>query len=242
MNSHNKPKVSIIIPTYNRIDSLKRAIESVKHQTIKDYELIIINDGSNQKEYNKLDFNDIKEKVNLINLNKNTKEKFGYPTAGFVRTVGMKKARGEYIAFLDDDDYWFPKKIEMQIYKMNKYNIGMSATNAYQGKGIYNKDHSYERYINCRHIYNHYDSKTQIIKHLMGFDIICSKNLINQVNLCITSTVVIKRTLLKKVNYMKNIPNHTYPYQDWDCWKRILEYTDCLYINKPLVFYSTSSN
>ena len=69
----------------------------------------------------------------------------------------------------------------MQIYKMNKYNIGMSATNAYQGKGIYNKDHSYERYINCRHIYNHYDSKTQIIKHLMGFDIICSKNLIKHI-------------------------------------------------------------
>jgi glycosyltransferase involved in cell wall biosynthesis len=245
LKSYKNPKVSIIIPTFNRFESLRNAIKSVQCQTFMDYELIVINDGSNKKEYNNYDFNNFHEKVTLINLDKNTKEKFGYPTAGYVRTIGMKKASGEYIAFLDDDDYWLPKKLEIQIYKMDKYNIGMSTTDAFQGDGKYDKGHSYSRYINDRDIkmyYNLYDSKIQLFKQLMGFDIIWSKKLINQINLCITSTVVIRRDLLKRINYMKNIPNHTYPYQDWDCWKSILEYTDCLYINKPLVFYSTSSN
>ena len=103
--------VSIIIPSYNRFKYLFNTLESIKCQTYKNIEIIVINDGSTQKEYYDYDWNG----VNIIHLEKNSKEIFGYGCVGYVRNKGIEIAKGKYIAFCDDDDIWFPNKLEIQI-------------------------------------------------------------------------------------------------------------------------------
>ena len=67
--------VSVIIPTYNRYEFLQNAIESVLEQTYKNFEIIVVNDGSTQKEYYQKSF---PEEVNVINLETNQKNLIGY--------------------------------------------------------------------------------------------------------------------------------------------------------------------
>ena len=101
-------KVSVVIPTYNRFKYLLNTIKSVKEQTYSNIEIIIVNDNSTQNEYYDYDWktNDIK----IIHLEENSKKKFGFACAGFVRNQGIEISTGKYIAFCDDDDIWFPQK------------------------------------------------------------------------------------------------------------------------------------
>ena len=102
-----QPKVSVIIATYNRYDSLLTAIESVKNQTYGNIELIVVNDASSDDRYYSLEENGFK----LIHLEKNSKDLFGYPCAGYVRRIGIESATGDYISILDDDDLFFDVKL-----------------------------------------------------------------------------------------------------------------------------------
>jgi glycosyltransferase involved in cell wall biosynthesis len=101
----NERLVSVIIPTYNRAHTLQRTINSVFHQTYRNYEIIVVDDGSidNTKEIVKIYGNGIR----LI-----TQKNLGPSSA---RNAGIKVSRGEYIAFLDSDDVWSPLKLEKQI-------------------------------------------------------------------------------------------------------------------------------
>ena len=102
----NEPKVSVIIPTYNRKHYLERAINSVLNQTYSDYELILVDDASTD---GTTTF--IAEKypgVCCVSLPKNS-------GAGRARNEGIRIARGSFIAFLDSDDEWLPKYLETQI-------------------------------------------------------------------------------------------------------------------------------
>ena len=82
-------KVSVIIPTYNRFDSLLNTINSVKNQTYQNLEIIVVNDNSTQKEYYNYDWES--NKINIIHLDKNSKDVFGYPCVGYVINKGIKK-------------------------------------------------------------------------------------------------------------------------------------------------------
>jgi len=101
------PKVSVIIPTYNRAHLVGRAIRSVLNQTYQDFEIIVVDDHStdNTEEVVK-SFND--PRIRYIRHEKNR-------GGSAARNTGIRAARGEYIAFLDDDDYWLPTKVEKQI-------------------------------------------------------------------------------------------------------------------------------
>lgn len=103
------PKVSVIIPTYNRANLLPRAIKSVLNQTFKDFELIIIDDGStdNTKQIVE-DFQKRESKIKYV-----WQENSGGP-ANSVNS-GLKIARGEYVALLENDDEWLPEKLEKQL-------------------------------------------------------------------------------------------------------------------------------
>lgn len=109
---NNKPKVSVIIPTYNREHLISRSIDSVLNQTYKDFEVIIVDDAStdNTEELIK------KEYPTLIYLR--LKENMG---AAVARNTGLNVARGEYIAFHDSDDEWFPEKLEKQMVVFDKF-------------------------------------------------------------------------------------------------------------------------
>lgn len=99
------PKVSVIIPTYNRAHLIKDAVESVLNQTYQDFELIVIDDGSTDNTREVLAV--YKDKLTYI-----YQDNQGRSSA---RNHGIKLAQAEFIAFLDSDDVWFPDKLERQV-------------------------------------------------------------------------------------------------------------------------------
>lgn len=107
---NNAVKISVIIPFYNNVVWLEDAIESVLKQTLGKFEIIVVNDGSVEdmtlflQRYDK----------HILYL---FKENGGAATA---RNLALKKATGDYIAFLDSDDIWLPEKTEKQIAFMEK--------------------------------------------------------------------------------------------------------------------------
>ena len=101
---------SVIIPMYNSKDTIQSVIESVINQTYKEpIEIIVINDGSKDGcekiVENMILNNQTNRTIKLIN-----KENGGVSSA---RNRGIKEASGEYLAFLDSDDIWHPKKLEL---------------------------------------------------------------------------------------------------------------------------------
>jgi glycosyltransferase involved in cell wall biosynthesis len=108
------PAVSIIMPTFNRLEFLKPAIDSVFAQTFDDWELIIADDGSSEPTRAYLGALQDHPRVHVI-LMPHT----GKPSV--VSNVALRDARGEYVAFLDSDDAWLPKKLETQIASLRQH-------------------------------------------------------------------------------------------------------------------------
>jgi len=98
--------VSVIIPTFNRADRVPRAVSSVLSQTFTDYEIIVVDDGSDDKTRDSLAqfLDNIRHIPHLKNL--------GVSAA---RNSGIKASRSPLIAFLDSDDYWLPEKLDAQV-------------------------------------------------------------------------------------------------------------------------------
>jgi len=102
-------KVSVIIPTHNRVSLVQRAISSVLAQTFTDYEIIVVDDGS------------IDDTGEVIKSRFPGVRYFCAPHRGAsaARNVGLSHAFGEYIAFLDSDDVWTPRKLAVQVAVMD---------------------------------------------------------------------------------------------------------------------------
>jgi glycosyltransferase involved in cell wall biosynthesis len=111
MNLEKKPTISIVLPTYNRADLLKRAVQSVFEQSFSDFELIIINDAS--VDGTRVFCDELAKKdarVRPVHHERNY-----YPGISRTLNEGLGLARGKYIARLDDDDYWCdPDKLKKQ--------------------------------------------------------------------------------------------------------------------------------
>ena len=117
-----KIKISVIIPFYDNFKLLKRAIYSVQSQSFKNYELIIIYDNPEDKENIKLLKEFVKnKKIKVLINNKNL-------GAGLSRNKGIRKAKGEFVAFLDSDDVWKKNKLRIQYDYMKKNNLLISHT------------------------------------------------------------------------------------------------------------------
>lgn len=102
----NTDLVSVIITTHNRLTLLQRAINSVYSQTYKSIELIVVDDASTD------DTPLFCQKQSFRYVYISPKESKG---GNYARNQGIRLAKGTYIAFLDDDDYWLPTKIERQV-------------------------------------------------------------------------------------------------------------------------------
>ena len=104
------PLISIIVPIYNSDSFLDQTINSVISQTYSQWELILVNNGSTDGSKFLMDSYEKKDRrIKCIHFEKNS----GGPA--FPRNEGMKIAKGEYIAFLDSDDFWEKEKLEKQI-------------------------------------------------------------------------------------------------------------------------------
>ena len=106
-HTRSKPLVTVIIPTYNNAKHIGEAIESVLKQTYRNFELIVVDDGSTDKTREALYPYISKNQIKYIYQN-NKKQ-------GAARNNGIKHAQGELIALLDSDDLWLPEKLELQV-------------------------------------------------------------------------------------------------------------------------------
>ncbi len=226
--------ISVVIPTYNRYTFVLNAIHSIKNQTYKNIEIIVVNDKSSQGEYYTHDWE--KEGVQMIHLEQNTRKIVGFPCGAYVRNKGIEASNGKYIAFCDDDDIWFPKKLELQINAMKESGCAMSSTDGLHGHGVYNPNKKYPLFNAEKHyndLRNHYrKNKSDALNN--GFPKIWNLAFLKIHNCVITSSVVMEKELLTKINNMKLKPNAK---EDYDCWLRALVHTDLVYVYDSCFYY-----
>ena len=107
------PRVSVIIPTFNRSHFIKNCILSVKHQSLKPVEIIVVDDGSTDDTFSilkNMGFSNSEDKDNEMKYIRT--ENKGISAA---RNIGIKSSRGEFIALLDSDDEWKHNKLKVQL-------------------------------------------------------------------------------------------------------------------------------
>lgn len=104
-----EPLVSVIMPAYNSAKFIEESITSVKDQTYSHWELLIIDDASQDSTLKIIRDHAVgDERIRIHPLPTNQ-------GAGFARNIGIKASRGDYISFLDADDLWYPEKLEVQL-------------------------------------------------------------------------------------------------------------------------------
>lgn len=109
----NNPTISVIIPAFNRSDTILRCIESVKNQSLRVNEIIVIDDCSTD---NTMEILNALENITILHTSNNS-------GAQAARNLGIKAAKSDWIAFIDSDDEWLPEKIEKQINELKKVNL-----------------------------------------------------------------------------------------------------------------------
>lgn len=127
--SHN-PLVSVIIPTYKRVDFLERAIKSVLNQTYRNIEIIVVDDNNPDTEY-RLETSKLMK--NYMSLYSNIKYLLLDKNSGgcVARNTGLKESTGKYVNFLDDDDMFYPEKIEKQVIKFESSNEDLAVVGCF---------------------------------------------------------------------------------------------------------------
>lgn len=107
----NNLLISVVIPMYNASGTIVRVLDSVKNQTLKcNYEVLVVNDGSKDNSQSVVEkYISENDSLNVILINQ---VNGGVSTA---RNTGLRASTGDYIAFLDSDDEWYPEKLEIQL-------------------------------------------------------------------------------------------------------------------------------
>ncbi len=140
-----KIKIDIILPNYNSSDFIKDTLKSIISQTYKNWNLIIVDDCSNQKTRNILKKYQKNKKIKIYWLKKNK-------GAGYCRNLAIKKSKSPYLAFIDSDDIWKKDKLETQLRFMENNNYSFTYT-SYEtfGSKVANitpaKEYDFKRFI-----------------------------------------------------------------------------------------------
>lgn len=228
----SEPKVSIIIPSYNRFKYLQNALDSIYAQDYTNYEIIVVNDGSTQEEYRSYKF---PEQVKIVHINKEDTPDWGGSRQA-LRNIGSANSTGDYLAFLDDDDIWMENKLSIQINSMIQKNYLFSSTDGYFGSGVYNKENTYPIYNKERFLKTLKKKyrKTGYLKK-NTFPEVWDYDFLKIHNCVILSSVIVQKKLFDRLGGFRGLPNAA----DWDCWLGILRLENLLYIDKPLFYYDS---
>ena len=202
-------KVSVVMPAFNAEKYIPSAVKSVLSQTYKDFELIIIDDASTddtEKIIGSLDDSRIRIIRNDINRG-----------VAFSRNLGVKEAKGRWIAFLDSDDIWETEKLQKQINLVEK---DTAVKFCFTGSTFINAEGRKKNYI--LHVPQKI-SKTEILKQ----------------NLISCSSVLIDRNLMIKYPMSEEQNIH----EDFYSWIKMLEEIEFAYgIDEPLLIYRISDS
>ena len=119
----NKPKISVVVPVYNAAEYLEATIQSVLDQTYAPIELILVNHAATDQSA-EIIARYVDQHVHVMRIDLEVNK--GGPA--YPRNIGVEKATGEYVAFLDADDLWAPRKLEEQYTCMQERNLNFSST------------------------------------------------------------------------------------------------------------------
>lgn len=207
-------RFSVIIPLYNKAPYVKKALDSILCQTFKDYELIIVDDGSTDESY-------IIAKESLegakVNYSLIQQENAGVSTA---RNNGVAASKGDYICFLDADDWWAPAFLE----RMNSF------INDYPDAGIYGANYYYVK--NGR-------QRVCVTTAETGYINYC-KVYAEKLQMPLTSiSVAIPRYIFNEFNGFRP---HLKLGEDFDLWIKISLNYKVAFLNEPLAYYFQDSD
>lgn len=192
-------RVSIIMPAYNAEGFITDAIDSVIAQTFVDWELLIVDDGSTDG---------TKEVINAY-IHKDPRIRYYHQAngkQGKARNLGIINSTGDYIAFLDADDYWIRTKLETQIAVFEKYcHVALVCTNGYS----FETEREDVRSTWC-------SLSAGIIGPEQGLHSMLRSNFI------LNSSVVLRRSVFEKVDYFSEY-DKVQAAEDYDLWVRLLE-------------------
>jgi len=211
-------KVSVIIGTYERFEMCLRAVNSVLDQTYDNIEIIVVDDASQDPQY---EYFKTLDNVKYIKRDKRS----GLPAVP--RNVGIKESTGQWIAFLDDDDYFLPNKIEKQMSFTSEYEFICTEAFANDPNGL---KYSKGFYLDWWNIKNPSDTNNLDIVLLSGH------------NLIINSSVLVKKQLLENINYITEELEWKRR-EDYNTWLKLLESQTkyCYFIEEPLLVYTMDS-
>jgi len=202
--------VSVVIPTYNRSEELKRALKSVLSQTYKIFEVIVVDNNSTDDTDTMLEsLND--QRIRLLKINNN-----GIIAAS--RNLGINASSGEWIALLDSDDWWCSNKLEKVMHYCNSgYDVCYHDLKIISGKGKFS-------------LYQKKLSGYQVKKPVFN-------DLIQLGNALSNSSVVVKASLIKQIGGLCE-DRRLIAAEDHECWIRLSKLTDKFkYIPETLGFY-----
>ena len=207
-----RPLVSVILPTYNHATFIGKAIESVLKQTYYNFELIIIDNYSEDNtEEIVASYKD--DRIKYLKFRNN-----GIIAAS--RNQGIKHAKGEFIALLDSDDIWYRSKIEKQLPHFQVPEIIGVASDATLVAGI-----PYFRKINFG-------------RSKFGYVDYCYRDILN-CNPIMTSSLIVRRTTLKHSGFFDESKEFSF-IEDWELWLRMARYGSFRVLEKPLLTYFVS--
>lgn len=212
----NEYLVTAIITTYKREwKYVARAINSIINQTYKNIEILLIDDNENGSEYSRniaRGIQCLKDKVHYIKQN-------GNKGACAARNLGLWNANGYFLAYLDDDDEWLPKKIEKQVEaykKISDVKIGMISCDGYKID---------ENYTPSRKRPYNYFGKNRIPR------IITFEHMLEADYVGTTSQPLIVTSIIRSVGgFNEKLPAR----QDYEMWLRISKENDILFIEDQL--------
>ncbi len=201
-NLAKEPLISVIVPTYNRKDSLAEAIQSILHQTISYYEIVVVNDAGEDVVDIIKTFDDPRIKYYSHQTNKGL---------AATRNTGIKNAKGKYIALLDDDDVYYPDHLEILVTYLEHDDMKIAYTDAYKA---------------TQELQN---GKYVTINKDVPFSHDFSKEKLSYLNIAPVQCFMLEKSCLDEIGlFDETLPAH----EDWDIWIRLSFKYDFHHIKK----------
>ncbi len=209
------PRVSVIVPTYNRARDVGRCLESLANQTVADFEVIVCDDGSTDGTGEV-----VATYRERLALTFHWSENFGGPARP--RNIGLQLARGDYVAFLDSDDWWKPDKLERSVQRLDA------------GADVVYHDLYRVRSLQSR---LHWRRKRSRRLSAPVFD-----DLLQHGNALPNSSVVVRHELMRRVGGFSE-DRSLIAWEDYDAWLRLARLTERFErLGTPLGYYWDGGN
>lgn len=203
------PRVSVVIPTFNRAGLLVQAVNSALAQTFQNLEVIVADDGSDDGTCDLLARYD--QRVCVVQLDHSG-------LLGAVRNAALRRARGEYVAFLDSDDVWLPEKLERQVSLLDRDPaVGLVCSNA----RVIDENDNEMRQLYLR---PEQGASGEVLAELVT------------VNFVIVSSAIARRRLVERAGGFGE-DSRLRGIEDYDLWLRLAAVSKFAYVAEPLLAY-----